>query len=536
MNSNVTAASGSFSFPSNQSSLMGQLRIQTSPLYSNIIQAQAAGYLEGFLTAELIFDHYMNLCDYYSKSFINSFDLGRWLSKNKEWIRSQITSCKSDEQAPPPFQSKSSPPFPYSQTDEPCTFWGALEIVLAQFDGLIAGYNAYVRTKGSSTDLEILQEFDFLLMNSIGDLSSISKLMDPGTNSDGLWSNSSAADIRRLISRGGHCSALIKVTPDLEDILIGHSTWGAYATMLRIYKHYDFALQGALNGHSSFASYPGLIGSNDDWYVLGSGLVVTSTSHDLHNASLVDEIEINAALSWHRVLAANLLAGSGSQWTFWASFQNSGSNPGQYAVVDLKRFQPKQQLGPGLLTVLEIAPGIQISEDVTTQLVTGYWPSYNVPYFKEMYDSLGFKQLFRIQSDRGVDFEAVALGLSYELSPRAKLFRRDAVKILNLDGMKSVIRSNGWPVDSFSAASPWDAICGRGDLDPLAPDVFGCYDGKVTNYKLAMARVSYATSAPPVVGNMPFSWESCTSDLCRFTLHRAQPNNFDGAAWQLQQP
>lgn len=38
----------------------------------------------------------------------------------------------------------------------------------------------------------------------------------------------------------GKCSALIKVTGDLGDLLIGHSTWDSFTAMTRIFKHYEF--------------------------------------------------------------------------------------------------------------------------------------------------------------------------------------------------------------------------------------------------------------------------------------------------------
>lgn len=62
---------------------------------------------------------------------------------------------------------------------------------------------------------------------------------------------------------------------------------------------------------------------------------------------------------------------------------------------------------------------------------------------------------------------------------------RRAGSISDVSGLKRVLRSNGWPRDGLSAASPWDAICARGDLDPEDPDAYGCFDGKVTNYRCA---------------------------------------------------
>jgi hypothetical protein len=61
----------------------------------------------------------------------------------------------------------------------------------------------------------------------------------------------------------GRCSVLVKVTPDLSDLLVGHTTWWTYTAMSRIYKHYSLALQGRqYKAHtSSMSSYPGMITS-----------------------------------------------------------------------------------------------------------------------------------------------------------------------------------------------------------------------------------------------------------------------------------
>lgn len=65
--------------------------------------------------------------------------------------------------------------------------------------------------------------------------------------------------------------------------------------------------------------------SMDDWYVLGSGMVVTETSVDVYNRSLYELAKSpRAALSWHRVMAANLLARDGAEWAERVSAFNSG--------------------------------------------------------------------------------------------------------------------------------------------------------------------------------------------------------------------
>jgi hypothetical protein len=53
-------------------------------------------------------------------------------------------------------------------------------------------------------------------------------------------------------------------------------------------------------------------------------------------------------------------------------------------VVDLTLFTPGKELPDGVLWVAEQLPGLVVAADVTETLLRGYWPSFNVPYFKEV--------------------------------------------------------------------------------------------------------------------------------------------------------
>jgi len=83
------------------------------------------------------------------------------------------------------------------------------------------------------------------------------------------------------MTRTGHCSALIKMTDDMNDIYVGHSSWFVYSAMLRIYKTYKFHLSpdaGIYANTTSFSSYPGTLSSLDDFYInLESKLVMTQS-------------------------------------------------------------------------------------------------------------------------------------------------------------------------------------------------------------------------------------------------------------------
>ena len=97
----------------------------------------------------------------------------------------------------------------------------------------------------------------------------------------------------------GHCSALLRLLPDLSDVYISQVgvcmhvpalmhqqvTWSSLNSMLRIFKLYDFpyTLDGTSRQQvpavrSSFSSYPGSLFSGDDFYVLSSGMVVQETT------------------------------------------------------------------------------------------------------------------------------------------------------------------------------------------------------------------------------------------------------------------
>lgn len=67
------------------------------------------------------------------------------------------------------------------------------------------------------------------------------------------------------------------------------------------------------------------------------------------------------------------------------------------------------------------------------RLPAGYWPSYNVPFHKKIYTLSGYGKMWERY---GEDF-------SYDLCPRAKIFRRDQAAVQDLQSLKHIMRSNG---------------------------------------------------------------------------------------------
>ncbi|VDK22017.1 unnamed protein product [Anisakis simplex] len=117
------------------------------------------------------------------------------------------------------------------------------------------------------------------------------------------------------------------------------------------------------------------------------------TTYSIFNMPLFDHVRaVGQIPSWIRVKVANELASTAKEWCQIYERYNSGTYNNQWLVVDYKLFKPRQNLPPiGLLYLLEQVPGTIIYRDMTWYLRKyTYFPSYNVPYFKNTTTLSGF--------------------------------------------------------------------------------------------------------------------------------------------------
>jgi len=239
----------------------------------------------------------------------------------------------------------------------------AVKRFLPWLEGLTAGMNAALGVA------DAWRLFDSMLVNLNGELMDIWMVSTNGTM-DPMFSRRGVGrrHRQRASTRGLHCSALVKVTVD--DIFFAHDTWSTYNNMLRQFKTYDWEVS------ISMSSYPGLMSSADDYYRVSSGLLVTETSLDQYNTSLRQEYVVpHTTPEFMRVMAANLLASSGAEWTAIFLDNNSGTYNNQYMILDTKRvptpFDGTQDLPAGTFWVLEQLPGpFSVYEDMTWFLNT----------------------------------------------------------------------------------------------------------------------------------------------------------------------
>uniref|UniRef100_A0A3Q1BZE7 Phospholipase B-like n=1 Tax=Amphiprion ocellaris TaxID=80972 RepID=A0A3Q1BZE7_AMPOC len=403
-----------------------------------------AGFLEGFLTAQQMMDHYTNMYPQliHDPKILESVQ--SFMAKQDSWVRQQVKLNK---------------------TSDP--LWKHVGFIVAQMDGLQAGVADWAKKQGKKP----LSLFAIQFLNAVGDLLDLIPALVPSSNSP----------LRDFKLPGmGHCSALIKMLPGFENLLFAHSSWYTYAATMRIYKHWDFRITEphTATGKLSFSSYPGFLVSLDDFYLLGSGLMMTQTTNNVFNSSLFDKLTPDSLLAWQRVRLAHSLARTGEEWAKTFAMHNSG-----------------------------------------------YWPSYNIPFHMKIYMLSGYGEMWE---EYGEDF-------SYDLCPRAKIFRRDQADVKDLDSLKRIMRFNDYQKDPYSKGDPCKTICCRNDLRDEKPSPGGCYDTKVTDFHMAGDFLAEAVNGPTTQDGLPpFFWKQFSSishqglpQYYNFTFVKMQPLLFE---------
>jgi hypothetical protein len=430
----------------------GSLNVATNNKYSAEQQAYAAGFLEAYVTWERAYQYWHNykVSEYGSEGF--SPKLQDFMLQQKNHVEKMSKKNIVDP------------------------FWSGINLVLKQFNGFADGYHASAKSDKALSTIELY------MLNSVGDLEDLNELYP---NKKIL--STTFASLEKSFSKLLHeeklwhsCSALIQIIENGNDVAAGHTTWRSYYAMLRIYKIYNF---GYAKKTMSIASSPGLLHSKDDFYALSNGLVIMETTNTINNKHLWDKITPKCALSWQRVMCANILAHTPKQWVDTFKVQNSGTYNNQWMALDtyaLKKILPiKTSNIQNVLWIAEQVPGFIQSGDVTHILLSqGYWPSYNVPYFKNIFNISGYPELIKHPAPHHVGIE-----YSYEKCSRALIFKRYQQFPKTLENFKNMMQYNDYLHDPISKKNPKMSISSRYDLQKSKDDkrAFGGVDSKITS-------------------------------------------------------
>lgn len=449
--------------------------------------ANNSGYAEGYLTGKYIYNQWQNtmveLCDN------NTCDeIWGWVQKQHDWVDANEPLYEGDK------------------------YWHQVHLVHVQIAGLAAGYKASGQPP--------LPDYAFDLFQLSNEFDAIKGAMKKPLH---------------RTTGSGSCSALIKLTEDQKELFFSHVTWNTYTSMLRIFKRYY--LPYSLNMRSgakipgnniTFSSYPGAIFSIDDFYKINTGLAVMETTNGNYNEELWHLVDGKAIMEFARVIIANRLAENGQDWVEIFSRYNSGTYNNQWMVVDYNKFS-HGNLEEGTLWVLEQVPGYIERQDMTYFLrEKGYWASYNIPFFSEVFNRSGFPQMV---AQHGPWF-------THDGTPRAQIFKRDQHNVKDVNSLLKLMRYNDFMHDPLSKcecppnnASAENAISARCDLNPadgtyplkvLGHRLHGGTDAKILSSQLFKNDEVVAVSGPTWDQQPPFKWS--TSGYGKTPL--GQPDEF----------
>lgn len=485
------------------------LELETNPGFPDAVQAYAAGFAEGVATHDLIYKSYRNtlegICEWKSEEFCER--LRTYLTENTQWMKSMIA-----------LKNKS------------CPVWHNVELILAQLSGLSEGYNKTAKNP--------MEPDSILWLNLMGDLEDLEEALNSSIHNMSIeeWVKSG------LATGDGHCSALIKLLPGNTDLYVSHVTWNTYQSMLRVLKKYIFPFrrtgssgpQDVNPGHTvTFPSYPGLLFSGDDFYILSSGLVTLETTIGNNNPALWKNITATGELlEWIRTIVANRVGENGRSWTDVFSMHNSGTYNNQWMVVDYNLFKPGKHITRNTLWVLEQLPGLIVRDDQSHILrKQSYWPSYNVPFYPTIFNLSGGPAMVEQYGD----------WFTYDETPRALIFKRDHTSVKNIRTMISLMRYNNYkhdPLAHCNCTPPYsaeNAISARNDLNPkngtypfgaLGHRSHGGTDMKMTTAKLALDLQFLAVNGPTYDQQPIFRWSN--QDFANNTPHYGHPD-----AWKF---
>lgn len=465
------------------------LFVETAPGIDDDVAAYAAGWVEAILTADLI-----------EQTFSNVFATDRPSEKVLDFVRAQLRYMQMQSAK---SQSTASP------DDKEGQYWKSVGLVLQQLNGMADGYATAAREeKRAALSME-----DIMLIGMSMELGDIQNAVSPSLRPN--YTAMGDEEFFRSAQRATHCSALFRVTPDLSDLLAGHTTWTGYSWMLRIYKAYTLRLSTSSAETQVFSSYPGALVSIDDFLTTSQQLVVIETTNDVFNTSLYDLITPETVPYWVRVTVATRNAANAKDWHDIFYRRNSGTYNNQWMVADYKKFTPYEPLPPWTLAVSEQIPGpfFHPAEDMTMVLQRGHWPSFNVPYFQDVYDISGYPEMVKQRGPLA----------SYQLAPRAPIFRRDAELVNSLEAMQNFMRENNYGSGDLLAKTPCHAIACRNDLLSKTATADGAIDAKVVSKELMDAFAVKAISGPATQRQPPFSFAGQWTEV----PHAGMPIRFD---------
>jgi hypothetical protein len=186
---------------------------------------------------------------------------------------------------------------------EESRYWRQVGIIMAMFNGLLAGANVANTANYTFEEVEL---YAFVAAGDTMELYGAIPLDGPSGGS----------------ILPGRCTALIQIEGD--DIFFGHDTWSSYQELHAVLKHISLPVPEFAAPQVTLTSILGLLSSVDDFYVSSSGLMIFETTILLMNRSLYDYVTPRSVMNWMRSLLATFASETGREWEENFMAHNSG--------------------------------------------------------------------------------------------------------------------------------------------------------------------------------------------------------------------
>lgn len=497
---------------------------------NSLLQCYSAGYLEGRAS-------YLEMYYYFNNIHVFFKDYGKeGMEKVYNVLEKIYNSLVSKLSSPEYFES-------IKDNEKELKKWTYISCITSQFEGLYNGYSRSLNDNKLLTDQEkkkmAITIIDLLLVNSEGNYGDLKAVADYSSDKDLLIDNENFADEENLIKvfktsdinmiwknlmKSSHCSVLIKLIKkenDNYDIISGHDTWSNYSELLRTLKTYEFEFDSVTKNKEnaslldsskkiSFSSYPGVLFSGDDFYVLDNKVALVQTTLNVINqAKYKNLIDFdNYIPEFMRIMTTNYLSTSGSSWVEEYKNYKNHLYITQWIVIDYKALEEmNKNLSKEKLTLLEkrniinsaknIAilldevPGNIQSKDFTKELLSsGNLSSFNMPYFESSLEILGYKKFEKLIEDNP------------DFNPRKAIYKHFKDNISDLESFRKVMSYNGYKLDDEnfeSDPSSKDASNGiMARYDVVDGSSYGGIDYKIVNSDL-VNNLSFDTKAGPTI-------------------------------------
>ena len=449
--------------------------------YSDSNKAYAMGYVEGIINNEKIYQIHRNLLyfSYYKEGNKFPDNLKEYLSLNLDYMKKKSLENKDKD-----------------------VYWEHVYYIYQQMLGLYDGYNS------ACPENKKIGFIDFQLVVANADMEDAINYKDKSRRPN--FKNMTSDEIRLYTDLHTHCSAMVKTANDFSDIWFGHNTWTTYGAMIRTFKEYKLVTNSKKEKSKVvvFSSYPGSLSSVDDFYYTDSHLVVMETTNSNLNDTLYDLLSPETLFTWVRVILANRLASSGEEWINLFKRENSGTYNNQFLVLNLNKVDlNKKEIKDKALMIIEQLPQFTESGDITPFLRRGYWPSFNIPFFKSIYEKAGYIETIKEKPDLYDSYD-------YSGSNRPKIFRREQSNVNSIEDFKKIMRYNNYKTDPSSKKNAAWTIASRYDLNTEGIGKNLCYgaiDVKFISVKelLEGNDIVHIISGPTNDNGLPtFSWKT----------------------------